>query len=336
MKDLFGQNAKIRNLRARYIVPPFSVLDTKHGDWQSRKRQWLKLGIQSEIGRFVIDNNKSFQACDRYTTFLNKAKKSKSKHHRTFHDGLDKLTTKTAFRDDKLPVGMTKGGDSLAKKQGVSGFDPVLCELMYKWFCPACGEILDPFAGSSVGGIVAHYLDYTYTGIELNGEQVEANRQQAKDVLKKKKHPKWITGDSEAILFEWIDKGRKKRYDFIFTSPPYMDLEIYSRKPEDLSNMSDKDFITKYESIVELACSLLKPNCYACFVIGDVRDKKGYYKDFITITKQAFYKARMKLYNDMILLNIIGSACLRTAAFEASQKVIKIHQNVLVFKKLKG
>jgi hypothetical protein len=40
---------------------------------------------------------------------------------------------------------------------------------------------------------------------------------------------------------------------------------------------------------------------YACFVVGDVRDKKtGFYKDFITDTKKAFYKAGlnfiMKLY----------------------------------------
>src|SRR6185295_8430413 len=28
---------------------------------------------------------------------------------------------------------------------GTSIFDPVLCELAYKWFCPPGGSILDPF-----------------------------------------------------------------------------------------------------------------------------------------------------------------------------------------------
>jgi hypothetical protein len=35
----------------RFIVPPFSVLDARQGYWQERKRQWIALGIQSELGR---------------------------------------------------------------------------------------------------------------------------------------------------------------------------------------------------------------------------------------------------------------------------------------------
>jgi hypothetical protein len=39
------------SLSERFIVPPFSVLDARQGYWQERKRAWLSLGIQSEIGR---------------------------------------------------------------------------------------------------------------------------------------------------------------------------------------------------------------------------------------------------------------------------------------------
>lgn len=38
-------------LSERFGVPPFSVLDARQGYWQERKRAWLGLGIQSEIGR---------------------------------------------------------------------------------------------------------------------------------------------------------------------------------------------------------------------------------------------------------------------------------------------
>jgi len=54
---------------------------------------------------------------------------------------------------------------------------------MYKWFCKDGGNILDPFSGGSVRGIVANYLNYYYTGIELRQEQVDANRNNALDVL---------------------------------------------------------------------------------------------------------------------------------------------------------
>lgn len=38
-------------LADRFGVPPFSVLRAAEGWWQDRKRAWLALGIQSELGR---------------------------------------------------------------------------------------------------------------------------------------------------------------------------------------------------------------------------------------------------------------------------------------------
>jgi hypothetical protein len=40
-----------KSLADRFGVPPFSVLDARQGYWQVRKRAWLSLGIQSELGR---------------------------------------------------------------------------------------------------------------------------------------------------------------------------------------------------------------------------------------------------------------------------------------------
>ncbi len=40
-----------KSLAERFIIPPFSVFDTRQGYWQQRKRQWLALGIKSELGR---------------------------------------------------------------------------------------------------------------------------------------------------------------------------------------------------------------------------------------------------------------------------------------------
>ena len=46
-----GETSKNRKLSDIFIVPPFSVLDTRQAYWQDRKRYWLSLGIKSEIGR---------------------------------------------------------------------------------------------------------------------------------------------------------------------------------------------------------------------------------------------------------------------------------------------
>ncbi len=124
-------------------------------------------------------------------------------------------------------------------------------------------------------------------------------------------------------------------FDFLFSCPPYMDLEVYSDNEDDLSNMTDTNFIDKYQSIIAKSCKKLKQNALACFVVGDVRDKKtGMYKDFIGITKAAFKAAGFRLYNDIVLLDQLGNACMRAGKiFEAGRKVTKIHQNVLIFKR---
>jgi ParB-like nuclease domain len=114
---------------------------------------------------------------------------------------------------------------------GTSVFDPVLCEIAYRWFCPPGGTVLDPFAGGSVRGIVAARLGRPYVGIELRAEQVAANQAQAS--LAGDPAPRWIAGDSRdlARLAAGIEA------DLVFSCPPYWNLERYPDDPADLSTM---------------------------------------------------------------------------------------------------
>lgn len=211
-------------------------------------------------------------------------------------------------------------------------FDPALAELMYKWFCPENGSILDPFAGGSVRGIVANYLGYNYTGIEIRQEQVDSNRQQALSILPINNQPQWYVGDSNKIL------NNKFNYDFdlIFTCPPYADLEVYSNLTDDISNMKYCDFLIVYKSIIKKSCDKLKKGGYACFVVGEVRDKKGNYIGFVPDTIEAFKECGMDYYNECIYLNGLAGACLTAGRIMGiSKKVKKVHQNVLVFLKNK-
>lgn len=61
-------------------------------------------------------------------------------------------------------------------------FDPVLCEMTYRWFSPQGGLVLDPFAGGSVRGIVASMLGRRYIGVDIRPEQVAANDRQAEQI----------------------------------------------------------------------------------------------------------------------------------------------------------
>ena len=209
-------------------------------------------------------------------------------------------------------------------------FDPALCEVLYHWFCPEGGTILDPFAGGSVRGIVANYLGYKYTGIDIRQEQIDSNREQALDILPVNNQPQWYVGDSNVLL----DGNWQTKFDFVFSCPPYADLEVYSDLDGDISNKPYEQFLELYESIIAKSCNLLKKGCYACFVVGEVRDKNGYYIGFVPDTVKAFEKCGMKFYNEAILLSVIASAAMRANGNMKNKKLVKVHQNVLVFKKI--
>ena len=210
---------------------------------------------------------------------------------------------------------------------GTSIFDPVLCELAYRWFCPDKGLVLDPFAGGSVRGIVASHLGRQYIGIDLRSEQTAANKEQA-DRIAKDPMPVWITGDSRNVETLCPDV----KADLVFSCPPYADLERYSDDPSDLSTMDYPSFIEAYRAIVKASCAMLKPNRFACFVVGDVRDRKGFYRGFVSDTRQAFEDCGLHLYNDAVLVTAVGSLPIRVGKqFSGGRKLGKTHQNVLVF-----
>ena len=279
-----------KTLSEKFGVPPFTVLNAREGWWQDRKRAWLALGIKSEEGRGG-----------------------------ELHKG-ETIDSKNG--DD------WKGGRSAWQNEGTSIFDPVLCELAYRWFSPEGGIILDPFAGGSVRGIVASHCGRQYVGMDLREEQVQANRSQAN--VAQDPQPVWHCGDSRTI--DHVCKDIKA--DMVFSCPPYADLEVYSEDPNDLSTLKYPEFKAAYFEIIQKACSLLKPNTFACFVVGDVRDKKGNYYNFVGDTVEAFRAAGLHYYNEAILVTAVGSLPIRAGRqFAASRKLGKTHQNVLVFKK---
>lgn len=212
---------------------------------------------------------------------------------------------------------------------GTSIFDPVLCELIYRWFCPLGGKVLDPFAGGSVRGIVAAKLGHEYTGVELRPKQVAANEEQAK-VICDETAPQWVIGDAANITD--LVPGE---YDLVFSCPPYYDLEVYSDLGGELSAMDTyEDFLTVYGDITAKCAGMLKEDRFACFVVGDIRDKKGFYRGFVGDTIKAFQDVGLRLYNEAILVTAAGSLPIRVGRqFSATRKLGKTHQNVLVFVK---
>lgn len=100
--------------------------------------------------------------------------------------------------------------------------------------------------------------------------------------------------------------------------------------------MTWESFRETYREIIKKSCDLLKPNRFACFVVGEVRNREGggVYRNLIGETINAFVEAGLLYYNEFILLNMLGSTPIRVGKqFNKSRKNGKIHQNVMVFYK---
>jgi len=220
-------------------------------------------------------------------------------------------------------------------KTGASVFDPALAELLYKWFCREGGRILDPFAGGSVRGIVAAWCGYSYTGIDIRQDQIIANREQARTILRDgMPTPEWICGDSRDVLSELASDENRQPYDIIFTCPPYGSLEVYSDLEGDISNKPYDTFIEQYSEIIAKCTPLCPAGTFAIFVISDFRKKSGEYYPFCADTIRAFDRAGFGLWNSVPYLRPLASAPLRVGnTFGAGQKLVRVHEDVLIFRK---
>lgn len=292
VKSLLGdkQISKGSALCDKFIVPPFSVLDTRQGYWQSRKKSWVNIGIESELGR-----------------------------------------------NDNIVIGPDMCNSNYQRTydySSVSIFDPVLCELMYTWFCPEKGKVLDPFAGGSVRGVVCSCLGRDYIGVDLCKEQLEANKAQLHNISKNKPilgHISWVN-DNSLNLDNIVDDNS---VDMVFSCPPYYNLEVYSEKEGDLSNCDTyEEFLKLYGEIIRLSCNKLKQDSFAVFVVSNIRDEKGFYHNLASDTINLFEINGVNLYNDIILMNVPGTLPMRiTRQFNSGRKIGRMHQNVLVFYK---
>lgn len=286
LKMLFNDIVFDTNLFKRCIVPPFTVLDTRSGEWTSRRNLLNEYLGSSTIGR---------------TDGL------------TYGMSIDYFADREPHSVRKNPI-----------NNNTSQFDALLTELIYKWFGFPKAKVYDSFAGGHIRGTVAHLIGLEYAGIELSEEQIEANRKRAGELSIPNL---WIHDDSLNVDNHIQDNS----VDLFFSCPPYGDLEKYTEDERDLSNMSYEEFLVAYREIIKKGVAKLKDNRFAVFVVGDFRDSKGFYRGFVKDTIVAFKDAGMGLYNEMILVNSVGSASLRAGGAFTNRKITKLHQNVLVF-----
>lgn len=239
----------------------------------------------------------------------------------------NKLINDTGQARKNVLAGGSSEKDVMNNMNGSSILDAVLAELMLKWFTEEGFKTFDPFAGDTVFGFISGYLKRPFEGIELRQEQVDFNQYQCN---RENLNCKYICDTSEN-MDNYIEDESK---DFIFSCPPYADLEVYSDLKEDLSTMSHEDFFKVYKKVLQNTFTKLKNDRFAVIVTSEVRNKKGEYIRLVPNTINIMVDAGFIYYNDIILMNSVGTLPMRTGRhMNAGRKIGRRHQNILVFYK---
>ena len=263
------------SLKANWVMPPFSILDTRQIYWQERRREW-----------YSILGDTSF-----------------SREH--------------VLGDDLLGT----------INSGVSLFDPVLAEIIFRWFTPhKNSKILNLFAGGVEPNIVAAYNGHHITGIELRMEQIEHTCRIA-DRLKINHKLNIICDDVLNLNLH----APNNEFDLIVSSPPFYSLEQYSTNPDDFSNKNEVEFDLLMEKVILSSASKLKDNRFAVFVVSEVRRADGSFIGFVPKVIKWFLAAGFVYYNEIVLINSIGTLPFRINRAWSNRKIGRMHQNVLVF-----
>lgn len=298
MEDKYGGTGVKGALAAEFLVAPFTVLDTTSGWWRSRKTEWRRR-VPSMAGHATRDDAEISQG------------------------GL------RALADAKDP--------GRRYIDGVSVFDPVLAELVVRWWSAPGDVVLDPFAGGPVRGVVTGCAGREYHGVDLRAEQVQDDEDVAVEYAGLIRAG---TGDTPGILPSYYvgdaaELGAVEDLpglvDLVFTCPPYGDLEKYSDDPLDLSNMSWPAFLEAHTQAITAAADRLRPDRFMVWVVGEVRDGPRGQRGLVPATIRAMQDAGLGYHGDAVLVTSVASMALSAGRImRGTRTLTRRHQNVII------
>lgn len=224
----------------------------------------------------------------------------------------------------RSPSNALRGGGKGKFGKTASIFNPHLAQMILSAYCPPKAKIYDPFAGGGTRGFIAAAMGHSYTGIEIRPNEVERILQQQE---KLSTFFRILVGDA-------TKPAPEKDFDFIYTCPPYFNLEVYSKLPEDISTASDYSaFLLAIKDSLRHCFGALKPNTLCIWVVGNFRDKNGKLIHFSGDIVRVAEEVGFQFWDEIIFWGASNSAVQRCGNFGANRKAVRVHENILIFKK---
>ena len=246
------------------------------------------------------------------------------------HFGKTKSLTRGFLDNQKLRKTKTDNSSS----SSMSEFNPDLCKFVIQCWSNKYDLIVDPYHGWGTRAVISKQLMRNYIGFDISPETndnvkklLKINNEQSKWFETEKTNVNVICGDGIKLLNIKDDSA-----DFVFSCPPYFNIEKYENVPNQLSNITDYDvFLELMFSAAQRQYTILKNNKYCVMVVGDWR-VNGELLMFSQDMIRAYLNAGF-LMHDFIIHKLNSMAVIGCGSFDNNNFVTKSHEYVLVFKK---
>lgn len=213
----------------------------------------------------------------------------------------------------------------MGSKTGTSIFNPHLAMMILSAYCPQNARIYDAFGGGGTRAIIAASMGHNYVGVELREDEVSRIKERGEQL-----GLKFQIDCCDSSQYE-IEPNA---YDFSYSCPPYYDLEVYSKLERDMSNAGTyPEFLAMLEDSLRVTFTGLKPGAMCVWVVGNFRDKRGALTHFSGDVARLGKESGFIFHDEIIWWGASNAAYQRAGQFEANRKSVRVHENILVFKK---
>lgn len=183
-------------------------------------------------------------------------------------------------------------------KGSISMFPRQILEYLIDFYTKKGDWFFDPFAGHNSRMETTFLKGRNYCGWDCSKEFMEFNRSVAKKLMKEN-----ANNDNVIILKEGdsrnIDEADECA-DFVFSSPPYWNIEWYGDEPEQLGKLTYPEFMVDITKIYAQCYRILKPGKFCIINVNDFR-KGGQYYSYHVDTVNALKSVGFKQYDHIIM-----------------------------------
>lgn len=227
-----------------------------------------------------------------------------------------------------------KGAAGVGRKKKFSEFSPLLAHQIVEYWSNEGDLILDPFAGRGTRIMVAKRLKRKSIGLDISQEFVShiKNKISTKSSLfdfedgADEYNPTIIRTNSMEMPIN------SDSVDFIYTCPPYWNIEKYEKHEKQLSEIKDYDlFLEKLGLVLKESFRVLKDGKFIAIVVQDFRLWRKFYA-FGAHTTQIMEEAGFTMW-DTIIREYTTNVAAKLPDAKAQKFNVKIHEYVLVGRK---